>query len=133
MNAVIDTCHKYIVSFCDCNRNVSHTLQPNESKDCSIIEAAKELIKRPFLSGERIDILYEDHLVVSYIDSDSLIADLWDTLTDIPCDEVEDGSMVLGSDWFIFNLGTDIEEIWHWFDEHHTRGVAWLMYHGNLQ
>ena len=22
---------------------------------------------------------------------------------------------------------TDVETIWHWFDEHHSKGVGWLM------
>ena len=128
----VDTCHKYIASFQDCNGIVSRKFQ-GDSQNESIIKDAKVLINRPLSSGERVVLLHEEHPVVSYTDSDALIAVLWVTLTDIPCDEQKDGSMILGNDWFIFKSGTDIEEIWHWFDEHHTKGVAWLMYHGNIQ
>ena len=34
----------------------------------------------------------------------------------------------LEDDWFIFPIGTDKEEIWHWFDERHSKGVAYLLY-----
>ena len=27
-----------------------------------------------------------------------------------------------------FAAGTHREEIWHWFDERHTKGVAYLLY-----
>ena len=30
-------------------------------------------------------------------------------------------------DWFVFDKGTEREDIWYWFDEHHSQGVGWLM------
>lgn len=35
---------------------------------------------------------------------------------------------VIANSWFIFDAGTDREEIWHWFDEHHSKGVYSLMF-----
>jgi len=30
-------------------------------------------------------------------------------------------------DWNGFPAGTHREDIWHWFDENHSKGVGWLM------
>ena len=52
---------------------------------------------------------------------------LWDELTDVPFKEAEDYSQVLAAPWNGFPAGTDVETIWHWFDERHSKGVGWLM------
>lgn len=54
---------------------------------------------------------------------------LWLELGDVPFDEDEDGRLILSVNWFGFKKGTDREEIWHWFDERHSKGVAYLMFH----
>ena len=43
-------------------------------------------------------------------------------------DETDDGYLVLANDWYIVYAGTDREEIWHWFDKHHSNGVYSLMF-----
>jgi hypothetical protein len=43
----------------------------------------------------------------------------------------DDGSfadLVLSSDWHVFEEGTGRESIWHWFDDEHSKGVAYLLY-----
>ena len=45
-----------------------------------------------------------------------------------PFDELEDGTLVLAEDWWLFPKGTDREDIWHYFDEHHPEGVYALLY-----
>lgn len=63
-------------------------------------------------------------VVKSYTTYDSLLEDLWKTLTDIPMNpETED----MDEDWFIFPKGTNRESIWHWFDEQHSKGIGWMM------
>ena len=57
-------------------------------------------------------------------ETDSEIEKVWEEFTDVPIDESE----CLDIDWHGWNKGTHREEIWHWFDEHHSKGVAWLMY-----
>lgn len=52
---------------------------------------------------------------------------LWELLEDVPVCEDEDGCMCLDVDWQGWNKGTDRETIWHWFDDHHSKGVGWLM------
>lgn len=61
--------------------------------------------------------------------TDSEIESLWEELTDIPIDENER----LDVDWQGWNKGTHREEIWHWFDERHSKGIAWLMYEYGLK
>lgn len=33
----------------------------------------------------------------------------------------------LDKPYYIWPKGTDKEDIWHWFDEHHSKGVAYLL------
>lgn len=59
--------------------------------------------------------------------TDAELEKLWDELTDIPMSENTNGELVLEEDWHVFPKGTEREEIWHWFDMTHTKGVGWLM------
>ena len=54
---------------------------------------------------------------------DELLESMWDELEDVPIDENE----CLDVDWQGWSKGTHREEIWHWFDEQHSKGVGWLM------
>ena len=58
---------------------------------------------------------------------DREIEKLWDELTDVPMYEDENYELCLDVDWQGWTKGTDVETIWHWFDEHHSKGVGWLM------
>lgn len=70
-------------------------------------------IKKP--SGE---------IIKKYSDYNTLIEDLWRTLTDVNIDSDESTEQ----NWFIFPKGTQKEYIWHWFDERYSKGVAWLLH-----
>ena len=59
--------------------------------------------------------------------TDKAIENLWDELADIPVFEDEEGNMCIDIEWNGWKRGTDREEIWKWFDEHHSKGVGWLM------
>jgi len=48
-------------------------------------------------------------------------------LEDIPFDENKEGELTISQDFHIFEKGTDRNEIWHWFDEKHDKGVADLL------
>lgn len=66
----------------------------------------------------------EPDVVKEYTTYDSLLEDLWKTLTDVLIDpETED----IEENWFIFPKRTNREEIWEWFDEQHSKGVGWIM------
>lgn len=62
-----------------------------------------------------------------YLVNNSYIQKKWDELEDVPFNEQE-YKPVLSEDWFIFDKGTEREDIWHWFDEYHSKGVFWLLY-----
>ena len=51
----------------------------------------------------------------------------WAELEDVPFDEDEDGRLVLAQSWWIFPRGTEREDIWHWFDARHSKGVVYLL------
>lgn len=61
------------------------------------------------------------------VNKDKEIEKLWEELTDIPVYEDENDELCLDADWLSWNKGTSVDEIWHWFDEHHSKGVGWLM------
>lgn len=52
----------------------------------------------------------------------------WKNLTDIPFDEDEEGRLLIAEDWLHFEKGTEREDIWHWFDDLHSKGVHYLLY-----
>lgn len=54
---------------------------------------------------------------------DEFLEAMWKELEDVPVDENE----CLDIDWQGWSKGTHREEIWHWFDEQHSKGVGWLM------
>jgi hypothetical protein len=62
---------------------------------------------------------------------DKSLEALWAELEDIPC--VENNESVVGLslavDWRQFKAGADMEEIWRFFDENYSQGVAYLLYH----
>lgn len=57
--------------------------------------------------------------------SQRFIKELWHKFGDVPMnpetEQIEEG-------FYIWNAGTDREDIWHWFDEHYDRGVVALCY-----
>ena len=54
---------------------------------------------------------------------DEALEKMWDELEDVPVDENE----CIDINWHGWIKGTHREEIWHWFDERHSKGVGWLM------
>ena len=71
---------------------------------------------------------YNDGYVMLY--DDDVLKQLWSEFGDAPIDyddpDYPDG--VLEYDWLVFDAGTDKMEIWHWFDEHYSKGVYKLMF-----
>lgn len=52
--------------------------------------------------------------------TDQRIETLWKQFADIPINEKEQ----IDTDFHIWKKGTDKLEIWHWFDEEHSVGLA---------
>lgn len=59
--------------------------------------------------------------------NDEYLEQKWAELEDVAVDENERGELLLANDWWLFEKGTDREDIWKFFDEHHSKGVGWLM------
>lgn len=66
-----------------------------------------------------------------------MVEGFWKNLVDVSFHEEKEGRLVLEKDYRLmigtrevasFPAGTDREKIWHWFDERHPRGVAYLLY-----
>ena len=61
--------------------------------------------------------------------TDKQVEQLWEEFEDVLFEEIEDDSeMYLVSDWQGFGKGTSRTYIWHWFNEHHSKGLNWLMW-----
>ena len=57
--------------------------------------------------------------------SDAELEQLWHEFGDVPMDpETEQ----IEAPFLDFSVGTDREDIWHWFDELHSKGIAYLLY-----
>lgn len=93
--------------------------------DTCIMWGIVEIIKHGLDHKEELVIQDPNtNIVKEYTTYDSLLEDLWKTLTDVPMNpETED----MEEDWFIFPKGTNREEIWDWFDEQHSKGIGWIM------
>ena len=73
-----------------------------------------------------------EYIIAKYgqgLKHDRFIEKLWDELSNVLFDDdnPEERDMVLLDDWRWFPAGTEREEIWHWFDEHYSKGVAALL------
>lgn len=53
---------------------------------------------------------------------DLLLEQVWDSFGDVPIDDKEE----IEHAFMHWPSGTDRFEIWHWFDEKHSKGVAYL-------
>lgn len=56
---------------------------------------------------------------------DTVLERLWDEFADVPMDPETEK---MEESFLHFPAGADREEIWHWFDERHSKGVVYLLY-----
>lgn len=57
--------------------------------------------------------------------NDVFVENLWKKFGDIPINEDD----TIDEDFYIWKKGTDKLDIWHWFDDNHSLGLAkGLMY-----
>lgn len=61
---------------------------------------------------------------------DKQLEELWAELGDVPMDPETER---LDEAFHIWPAGTDREEIWHWFDERYSKGVAHLLYRDGVE
>lgn len=121
----------FIMSDEDEHKDVCDLLNNNwNNVDTCILWAAYQLFinsdyKFPYkkIKIQGTDELGEYKVVIEIDNNDRLIELMWHTLEDVNVDDDE----YIEQNWFVFPIGTHREEIWHWFDEHHSKGVYWLM------
>ena len=65
-------------------------------------------------------------MMIKDLNPDKPIEDKWRELEDVPFDDE-----YLSENWWLFKKGTHREDIWHYFDEHHSKGVHYLLYEMN--
>ena len=58
---------------------------------------------------------------------DRHLESLWKELEDVPMNPKTE---TIEAPFYIFSAGTNREEIWRWFDQHYSRGVAYLLHSG---
>ena len=75
------------------------------------------------------DFIANDFITIKMNLQDKEMESLWEELEDIPFIEDEDGRLILDSDesWHNFEPGTTKEEIWHYFDINHSKGINYLV------
>lgn len=56
---------------------------------------------------------------------DEVLEDAWEKLGDVPMNPATEE---LEEPFWGWPAGTPREEIWHWFDERHSKGIAYLLY-----
>lgn len=57
--------------------------------------------------------------------TDAEVEELWRSLDDVPMDPETER---MEKPFLIFPSGTQRGEIWQWFDRHHSKGIAYLLY-----
>lgn len=99
-----------------------------------IYEFLKEQSDTEWIDLEKLKVLQDKGLVIPgdrptdlMNKLDNLLEKLWDGLEDIPFYE-EDGEQYIEENYLDFEEGTSKEDIWHWFDERHSKGVHFLLY-----
>lgn len=60
-------------------------------------------------------------------DRDEALEELWAQLEDVP---VNPETECIEASFLGWGVGITREEIWHWFDQRHSNGVAYLLSHG---
>lgn len=56
---------------------------------------------------------------------DAKLESLWAEFSDVPMNPKTE---CMDAEFLSFPAGTPREDIWHWFDERHSKGVAYLLY-----
>lgn len=58
-------------------------------------------------------------------DRDEALEKLWAQLEDVPMDPITE---CMEAPFLSWGSGESREEIWHWFDQRHSKGIAYLLY-----
>ena len=70
---------------------------------------------------------FEDSIIrmETIAERDKKLEEIWKIFADVPFNPETE---CIEESFLDFTAGTHREEIWHWFDERHSKGVAFLLY-----
>ena len=96
--------------------NAPHLGLPHGRLACLRLDDMAEFYSEEFLDDDNT--IYPDEQLEFF----------WDQFADIPMDPETER---MEEDFLCFPIGTHREEIWHWFDKRHSKGVYYLLYERN--
>lgn len=75
--------------------------------------------------GEYVSLMDGLEEIDTLAERDKILEDLWANFADVPMNPETE---CMDAEFLGFPVGTPREDIWHWFDERHSKGVAYLLY-----
>lgn len=91
-------------------------------------ETAYNLYNRDAISSSDYEAIRDGLEEIELLrDRDEYLEEMWRQFGDVPMDPETE---CMEEPFLDFPAGTHREDIWHWFDERHSNGVAYLMYNG---
>lgn len=102
-------------------------LTPGYSKRVAL-EVIDQLYRENRLVEADYDALYDALCEFETLrDRDEILEELWAQFDDVP---MSPKTECIESPFLMWGPGTSREEIWHWFDRRHSKGVPYLLYGG---
>lgn len=95
----------------------------NLKKSVSSLSAANCILQEKLIAAPL-------HEMATLKQRDKLLEEKWLELEDVP---VNPETEKLEAPFMHFPIGTDKEDIWHWFDERHSKGIVHLLYHEGIE
>ncbi len=100
-------------------------LTPGYSKRVAL-EVIDQLYRENRLEEADYDALYDTLCEIETLrDRDEILEELWTQFGDVPMNPKTE---CIEAPFLSWGPGTSREEIWHWFDRRHSKGVAYLLY-----
>lgn len=92
------------------------------------IDLLNQLYERNRISSSDYSTIYDALTDIELLrDRDEALEKLWLQLEDIP---VSPDTECIEAPYLGWGVGISRDEIWRWFDQRHSKGVAYLLYHG---
>lgn len=89
-------------------------------------DTAYELYNRDAISGSEYEVIRDGLEEIETLrDRDTALEEMWRQFADVPMNPETE---CIEETFFGWEPGVSREEIWHWFDRRHSKGVAYLLY-----
>ena len=90
------------------------------------IDRLNDLVRNKEMNSDDYGILFDAICEIDPLkDRDEQLEALWDDFGNVPYNEETE---TIEEDFLTFRAGTHRYDIWKWFDERHSKGVAYLLY-----